>query len=361
MAPAIIHDELPAGQTKKLEEIYQKKTQLEHILLRPDTYIGSVEATTQQMWVLDPDTRKMVFRQICFVPGLYKIFDEILVNAADNKVCTRLVLHLLRRVFVYVLSVVPYTNGSWLHLFCLISRFPCALLTFYRPLIFQIRDPSMNTIRVDVDLSANRVSVYNNGKGIPVEIHSTEKVYVPELIFGHLLTSSNYDDQERKVTGGRNGYGAKLCNIFSKEFSIETSDSKKKFTQIFTSNMSIKGNPLVTKAAKGEEYTRISFIPDLQKFSLQNIDNDHLSLFYKRAYDLAGTVKNVKVFLNGEKINIKGFKQYAEMYSVNSEDQQELPQVAPIYEAINDRWEICVTASDGQFQQVQIGTIIIIR
>ena len=59
-------------------------------------------------------------------------------------------------------------------------------------------------------------------------MHSKEKVWVPELIFGHLLTSSNYNDDVRKVTGGRNGFGAKLTNIFSKKFQITTADSKNK-------------------------------------------------------------------------------------------------------------------------------------
>lgn len=74
----------PKKGKKKLEDIYQKKTQLEHILLRPDTYIGSVETVKETMWVVDEDG-KMVLRDVTFVPGLYKIFDEILVNAADNK------------------------------------------------------------------------------------------------------------------------------------------------------------------------------------------------------------------------------------------------------------------------------------
>ena len=69
-----------------VEKIYQKKTQLEHILLRPDTYIGSVERVEQEMWVWDMDSERMVKKTIKFVPGLFKIFDEILVNAADNKI-----------------------------------------------------------------------------------------------------------------------------------------------------------------------------------------------------------------------------------------------------------------------------------
>ena len=76
--------------------------------------------------------------------------------------------------------------------------------------------------------------MWNNGRGIPVAMHAVEKMYVPELIFGTLLTSSNYNDSQRKVTGGRNGYGAKLCNIFSSEFTVETScsESKKSFKMV---------------------------------------------------------------------------------------------------------------------------------
>lgn len=167
---------------KSIEQIYQKKTQLEHILLRPDTYIGSTESLKQAMWVWDTQSQSMVHREITYVPGFYKIFDEILVNAADNK----------------------------------------------------IRDPSMDCLKVHIDKENNLISVYNNGRGIPVQVHQKEKVYVPELIFGHLLTSSNYDDDERKVTGGRNGYGAKLCNIFSKKFVVETAEREtgKKFRQV---------------------------------------------------------------------------------------------------------------------------------
>ena len=123
-----------------------------------------------------------------YVPALYKIFDEILVNASDNFV----------------------------------------------------RDSSgMDTIRVDLDLDKGRISVMNNGKGIPIEQHKKHKMYIPEMVFGHLLTSDNYDDSQKKITGGRNGYGAKLTNIFSTKFKVETvnEDSGKKYVQEWSSNM----------------------------------------------------------------------------------------------------------------------------
>ena len=154
-----------------IEKTYQKKTQLEHILLRPDTYIGTTEHITEKLWVLSPK-ETLINKQINYVPGLYKIFDEILVNAIDN-------------------------------------------IT---------RDLRMNLIKVDIN--SKSISIYNNGKGIPITIHKTYKIYVPELIFGHLLTSSNYDDSQKKVTGGRNGFGAKLTNVFSKKFIVETAEKK---------------------------------------------------------------------------------------------------------------------------------------
>ena len=98
----------------------------------------------------------------------------------------------------------------------------------------------MNTLDVTIDSEKGSISVFNNGKGIPVVVHKDFGIYVPELIFGHLLTGSNYNDNEKKVTGGRNGYGAKLANIFSKKFVVEAADcqSRKKFRMEWTNNMS---------------------------------------------------------------------------------------------------------------------------
>ena len=280
-----------------MEEIYQKKTQLEHILLRPDTYVGSCEKTEALAWVYDKDANKLVQRQMSFVPGLYKIFDEILVNATDNKV----------------------------------------------------RDPTMVTLRVDIDQAEGVIRVFNDGNGIPVEMHKEEGVYVPELIFGHLLTSSNYDDNEKKVTGGRNGYGAKLANIFSKEFVIETCDGsrERRYRQVFRNNMSEKCAPVVTKCKPKDNWTCITFKPDLAKFNMTELEEDTVALMCKRVYDAAGNIgANTKIFLNGERLKVKGFSDYVDLYL---EGREGAPK---IYQKVNDRWEVCVTISDsGQFQQ----------
>lgn len=107
------------AKKKSATEQYQKLTQLEHIIKRPDTYIGSVERTQESMWVFNSETDQMEMRKVSFVPGLYKIFDEVLVNAADNKQ----------------------------------------------------RDSTMKFIRVVIDREKGEISVENDGKGIPVEIH----------------------------------------------------------------------------------------------------------------------------------------------------------------------------------------------
>ncbi|TPP66786.1 DNA topoisomerase 2 [Fasciola gigantica] len=292
------HGKADPKKRLSVERIYQKKTQLEHILLRPDSYIGSTVKTTQPMWVLDEEQQCMVNRDVTFSPGLYKIFDEILVNAADNKV----------------------------------------------------RDPSMSCIKVDIDPSQNMIRIWNNGKGIPVVNHKVENVFVPTLIFGHLLTSSNYDDSERKVTGGRNGYGAKLCNIFSTKFIVETSSKeyKKSFRQVWIDNMTKTSDPKIS-IDKDEDFTSITFYPDLQRFGMTELEADTVALFRRRAYDMAATTNGVKVFLNGKRLPIKSFADYVDLYiKTNKEDDS---QIKVVYETANPRWQIAVAPSNSGFQQ----------
>jgi DNA topoisomerase-2 len=171
------------------------------------------------------------------------------------------------------------------------------------------------------------------------------------LRLGQLLTSSNYDDNQKKVTGGRNGFGAKLANIFSTEFIIETGSAAKKlrYRQVFRNNMSKKEDPVITDDPGVFDFTCISFKPDLKKFKMQSLDNDIVALFTKRAYDMAGvTDRRVQVKLNGKLLQIKDFKDYCDLY-LNAEEHKELPKIV---EQKSDRWEVICSLSDGQFQQV---------
>lgn len=225
----------------------------------------------------------------------------------------------------------------------------------------------MDTMKVTIDLENSIISVYNNGRGIPIEIHSQEKVYIPELIFGHLLAGSNYDDDEKRLTGGRNGYGAKLANIYSHEFTVETVDknTQQKYKQTWTDNMYTCGKAKITKSSKNEEWTRITFRPDLKRFGMDKIDEDTAGLLRKRVYDMAGTVKDIKVFLNDERLKIKNFKQYVEMYvnSIKAEAAEVsggAAQLKPVivHEQIGTRWEVAFAVSDGTFQQVSYANSI---
>ncbi|TVY56465.1 DNA topoisomerase 2, partial [Lachnellula cervina] len=301
-------DPKPSGKDQSATDKYQKLTQLEHIIKRPDTYIGSVERTEQQMWVFNSETSEMENRKVSFVPGLYKIFDEILVNAADNKQ----------------------------------------------------NDPSMKSIKVVVDREKGEITVENDGAGIPIEIHQKEKIYIPEMIFGHLLTGSNYNDEEAKTTGGRNGYGAKLCNVFSTEFTLETQDSKrgKRYKQVWTDNMSKMGKAKIT-ASKSSDFTRVTFTPDYARFKMSGIDDDFEAMVKRRVYDLAGTVKGVKVALNGTVLKLN-FAKYCEMYAKAIGRERAMEEgVQPAVQSViiedpkaHASWEVGFAVSDGSFNQV---------
>eukprot|EP00127_Corallochytrium_limacisporum_P004359 Clim_evm42s158 gene=Clim_evmTU42s158 len=282
------------GKGKSVEEVYQKVTQTEHILLRPDSYIGSTEPHSDTMWIYDKNKMQFDQRKVTYTPGLYKIYDEILVNAADNKQ----------------------------------------------------RDSSMNKIKIDIDRENNTISVWNNGRGIPVVMHKTEKIYVPHLIFGVLLTSSNYNDGEKKVTGGRNGFGAKLCNIFSTEFIIETCSEGKKYRQVFSDNNSTQGEAKITSTTS-PDYTCVTFKPDLKRFNMTQLDEDIEALMIRRAWDVAACNTGVTVYLNGEKLPVKGFKDYARMYIETRGTENPI-----IHAKLGERWEVVLSLSEGQFEQM---------
>jgi len=288
---------------KTIEETYQKKSQLEHVLHRPGMYIGDIEPITADRWIFQDS--KFTKKAVTFSPGLYKIFDEIYTNALDHSQ----------------------------------------------------RDQTLKKIEVSINKESGEITILNDGLAIPVEIHKEFNKYVPEIIFGEFHTSSNYDDTEQRTVGGLNGYGAKLTNAFSTKFTVEISDSKNHFIQTWENNMSKTSKPKVT-ATKKKSFVRISFIPDYDRFGLvHGIDEDTYLLLKSRVYDgSAITNKGVSVLFetrnNGgcllsEKIPVKDFESYVNMYIGT---KSETPRV---YEKINDRWEIAVTLNPyDKFTQV---------
>uniref|UniRef100_A0A1I8ICT6 DNA topoisomerase 2 n=1 Tax=Macrostomum lignano TaxID=282301 RepID=A0A1I8ICT6_9PLAT len=262
-----------------------------------DSQLRSVEQVYQPAkqlaWTLRPDScgDRMSERELCYSPGLYRICDEIIVNAADN----------------------------WQ------------------------RDPAgTKDIRIAVDSTTGTVEVWNNGRGVPVAVHpdDPDSRYVPSLLFGRLLTSSNFDDSVKATTGGRNGFGAKLANVFSKEFSVETRSGQTglEFRQAWRDNMTVAGEPAVQAANGGPDYTRVTFKPDLARFGSTSLDADLVALIQRRAYDLAATCPGVRVYFNGQQVPVRSFRHYCEMYA---------PPGSLLVSAANQRWLVAACASGG--------------
>lgn len=292
-----------------MDQKYKKHELRDHIYQIPDTYIGSVEATQLDTYVFDDESKRMVRKTLTYVPGLYKIFDEVIVNALDHSMRLKADIK--------------------------------AKKEDVRPL---------KVIRITIDRESGYIEVVNDGDGIDVEEHPTHKVPIPQLIFGELLTSTNYDPGEEKLWGGKNGYGAKLTNIFSKEFVVETVDHRRKkiYTQLFHNNMKSFDKPSIKSSSKAP-FTKIRFLPDYARFGMRKLSDDMYELFRKRAYDACATSDaNVAVYFNDEKIDVKNFEKYVDLF-IGAKDER--PRA--VETSCGERWEVVATFSEnGQFDQV---------
>ena len=299
---------MASSQDIALANKYQQKTDLEHILANPDTYVGSIENVDAFIWLMNELGDKIVERNIIYIPALFKLFDEGIVNCRDHVVRMQQALN---------------NNVS-------------------------------NTLPVSyIDISVNddgSISMTNDGNGIDIAEHPEYKIWIPELIFGHLRTSTNYDKTEKKIVGGKNGFGFKLVLIWSTEGSVETVDHVRglKYVQEFKNNLGVIGKPVITKC-KSKPYTKITFKPDYARLGISGLSSDMISLLKKRVYDIAAvTDKSIKVKYNSQIIPVKNFQQYIDMY-IGAKD------ISPrVYEgASEERWEYAVALSPNhEFIQV---------
>jgi DNA topoisomerase-2 len=275
-------------------ESVQKLTHIEHILKRPDSYVGPVELGTEPYWILDGST--FTKKNLKYSPALLKIFDEILVNAIDRN---------------------------------------------------SLHSKNVNSISVAIDKESGSVTIENNGPlgGISVKMHEKEGIWNPELVFGHLLTSTNYDDTQKRIVGGRNGYGAKLANIYSTEFSIAIKDheTKQTYTQKWSKNMTVCDPPKIKKHSGATSSVSITFTPEWKRFGMSKMDDTIYSIFQKRVWDAnICTTQNCKVKFNGEVLPKQNFEAYAKMH----EGVQEVASVS------GDRWSVCIGTSENGLEQV---------
>lgn len=299
---------MPSSSTNEanvLAKKYQKKTDKEHILDNPDTYTGSMEQIANELHVLNTEEDKVTTREISYIPGLYKLFDEAIVNCHDHAIRT---------------STQEKSD----------THFPVTAIEV--------------TIRED-----GTMTFYNDGNGIDVTEHPEHKIWIPEMIFAHLRTGTNYDKSEKKIVGGKNGFGAKLIFIWSEYGELETVDYTrgKRFVQTYHNNLSTISKPKVT-ATKKKPYTKITFKPDFKRLGIDGLTPDLISLFKKRVYDIAAvTDKSIKVKLNGKLVPVRTFPNYIDMYIGAKTDAKR------IHEAPHARWEYAVSLTPtDEFQHV---------
>ena len=282
---------------------YQQKSDKQHILDNPDTYIGSVENVDADMWILNEEN-KIIEKNIKYIPGLFKLFDEGIVNCRD---------HVIRM----------------------------------QQAVLNKQEHALPVSYIDVSIQEDgTITMINDGNGIDVAQHPEHKIWIPELIFGHLRTSTNYDKTEKKIVGGKNGFGFKLVLIWSTYGYIETVDHVRglKYTQEFNNNLDEICKPTITKC-KNKPYTKIVFKPDYNRLGIHGLTCDTISLLKKRVYDISAvTDKTLKVKYNSQLVPIKNFQQYIDLY-IGSEKR--------VYEEANERWEYAVAISPNhEFIQV---------
>ena len=242
-----------------VDKKFKKLDDIDHVILRPGMYIGSIKPHKATKWIVEDD--KMIQKEVTYNPGLLKIFDEIVTNSVDES----------KRA------------GS-----------------------------KLNTVKVNIDRTTNYINIWDNG-GIPVVKHTQHKEWIPEMIFSNLKAGSNFNDEEQRTGAGTNGVGSTLTNIYSKEFTVTTCDGVNHFTQTFSNNMRKRTAAKVKKSTKG--FTEINYLVDFEKFALTGIDDDHFKMLEKRVYDIAACNTNLKVYFNGKLVNIKTFEDYIKYYT----------------------------------------------
>lgn len=266
------------AEERKVEEEYQSLNFVEHALKRPQMYIGDTVTKNFNVLIYNPQNQKIEYQNLRCNLGLLKIIDEIISNAQDNKQ----------------------------------------------------RDPKMDQLNITLNKDEQQITIQNNGRAIPVQIHAETNLYVPEMLFGEERSGSNFDEN-RGSLGGLNGIGSTLTNVFSTEFIVKVCDQKNKkyFEQTFSNNLRDRTEPIVRKLkAKEKNSVSISFKPDFTHFENMSFDNTLCNLIIKRCYDTAAFCSmlpgkkveiNCKIIDNGNETNIavsdqvKTFRDYINM------------------------------------------------
>lgn len=253
--------------TKTIEQKYKELTETEHVLLRPGMYVGSVKPELSTQFVFDWNDQVMVQREVEYVPAMLKLIDEVISNSCDE----------------------------------------------YRRL------DNLGLTELSVNVYADNTIVISDNGGIPVVKHKEAGVYVPEMIFGRMRTSSNYNDDEDRSGVGTNGVGSSLTNIFSSYFAVRTSDGKKEWRGAWKNNMSEFFSEEVNKSSKKEHGTVVTFKLDFSRFEgVTELTREFKDIILTRCINAAAANPGLKVSYKDDYIvgeyTFNDFKSYIEMY-----------------------------------------------
>lgn len=238
-------------------------TDAEHIRLRVGMYAGSMAKEQLNGMFFGQYSSRMV------IPALLKIIGEIFENSTDEAIRTN------------------FKYGNKIHL---------------------------DVQNVDEGLEGIKtyVTIKDNGRGIPVEEVDTGsggKMYRPVAAWTKARAGSNFG--ENRETIGANGVGSFLTNVLSTEFVGETSDGKKKLKMVCNGMGNVKS---VSVSESTEQYTKVTFAPDLDFFGITEIDQDHLDYLKDRLENLSASYPEITFYFNSEKIKFKDVKEYAFKY-----------------------------------------------
>lgn len=253
--------------TKTIEQKYKELTETEHVLLRPGMYVGSVKPELSTQFVFDYKDQTMVQKEVEYVPAMLKLIDEVVSNSCDE----------------------------------------------YR------RKDNLGLTQLNVTIMKDDTIVIEDNGGIPVVKHKEAGIMVPQLIFGRMRTSSNYNDEEDRTGLGTNGVGSSLTNIFSSYFGIMTDDGKKRWLGNWRNNMSEFYGEKIEKSSKKNHGTRTTFHLDFSRFEgVEHLDRSFKDIILTRCINAAAANPGLVVKYKDDDVCgeycYKNFKDYIDLY-----------------------------------------------
>lgn len=252
---------------KTIEQKYKELSEQEHVLLRPNMYVGSIKPELSTQFVFDYKEQMMVQKEVEYVPGILKLIDEVISNSCDE----------------------------------------------YR------RPDNLGLTNVSVTVMKDNTIVIEDNGGIPVVKHKDAGVMLPRFIFGRLRTSSNYNDDEDRAGLGQNGIGASLTAIFSSYFGVMTDDGKKRWLGNWKNNMSEFYGEEIEKSSKKNHGTRITFHLDFSRFEgIDKFDRTFKDIILTRCINAAAANPGLKVTYKDADVcgeyRFDNFKDYIDLY-----------------------------------------------